>query len=133
MRILCRLALLLGDAVLDWFASKLETAWRTHPQPPEHVFLMRKLRAGQTGERRLTALQLGERASIEVPGENRAVPIKELLERRQDAATFLSRSCMQVFKGDVGWRAGARQFDVLAYGSGLAVLGPSVAKLLPRS
>ncbi len=133
VRILCRLALLLGDEVLDWFASKLETAWRTHPQPPEHVFLMRRLRAGQSGERRLTALQIGERASIEVPGENRAVSIKELLERRQDAATFLSRSCMQVFKGDVVWRAAARQLDVLAYGSELAVHGASVAKLLPRS
>jgi hypothetical protein len=94
---------------------------------------MKKLRAGKAGERRLTALQLGERASIEVPGENRAVPVKELLERRQDTATFLSRSCMEVFKGDVGWRGAARQFDVLAYGSEVAVHGASVAKLLPRS
>jgi len=133
VRMLCRLALLLGDEVLDWLASKLETAWRTHPQPPQHLFLVRKLRAGQAGERRLTALQLGERASIEVPGENRAVLVKELLECRQDAAAFLSRSCMEVFKGDAGWRAGARQFDVLAYGSELAVRGASVAKLLPRS
>ena len=67
-----------------------------------------------------------------MPGENRVVLVKELLERRQDAAAFLSRSCMQVFKGDVGWRAGARQFDVLAYGSELAVRGAAVANLLPR-
>jgi hypothetical protein len=132
VRMLCRLALLLGDEVLDWFGSKLETAWRNHPQPPGHLFLVRELRASQADDRRLTALQLGERASIQVPGENSAVLVKDLLERRQDAAAFLSRSCMQVFKGDVGWRAGARQFDVLAYGSELAVRGAAVANLLPR-
>lgn len=133
VRMLCRLALLLGDEVLDWFARKIETAWHTHPQPPEHLFFVRKLRASQAGERRLTALQLGERASIDVPGENRVVLVKELLERRQDAAAFLSRSCMEVFKGDISWRSSARQFDVLAYGSELPLRGATVAKLLPRS
>jgi hypothetical protein len=55
VRMLCRLALLLGDEMLAWFAGKIETAWRTHPQPPDHLFLMRKLKAAQAGERRLTA------------------------------------------------------------------------------
>jgi hypothetical protein len=131
VRILCRLALLLGDGVLNRFGNQVENAWRNHRQPPQHVFFLRRLRAVRGEDRRLIALQLGERASIDIPGEDRTASIKELLDQPQASAAFLSRACMEVFKGARDWRAAARQFDVLAYGGELSVFGEKVEEMLP--
>jgi hypothetical protein len=130
VRILCRLALLLGDGVLNWFADQVENAWRNHSQPPDHLFFLRRLRAAQAEDRRLIALQLGEGASIDIPGEDRTASVKELLGQPQVAATFLSRACMEIFKGASDWRAAARQFDVIAYGSKLCAFGAKVEEML---
>ena len=133
MRILCRLAFLIGGKVFDWFATQLEKTWHNYAQLPEHLFLIRRLKVNQDGDRRLGAPQLGERASISIPGEDGTVTVRELLKQPRNSTTYLSRACMEVFKGRSEWRSAARQFDVIAYGPDLSACGASVAEVLENS
>ena len=131
VRMLCRLAVLLGDDVLEWLATGLERAWHDYAQPPAHVWLVKKMKAEMTTDRRVAALQLGEGTGIPIPDQTGTLTVKQLLERPDECATFLSLACMKIVDGHTDWRQHARHFDILAYGSQLATLGSKVARLLP--
>lgn len=132
VRMLCRLAMLLGDCAVKWMSDGLQKAWGSEAQPPDHYFAFKKMVANAGGDRRLAALQLSGRSALDIPGEGRAVTVKDLLARPQDAANFLSRVCMRVFEGEKDFRSLSRILDVISHGLDVERLGPNVCSLLPK-
>jgi hypothetical protein len=133
VRMLCRLAMLLGDAAVKWMSEGLRKAWEGQAQPPDHYFSFKKMVANPSDDRRLAALQLSRRSTLEIPGEERTVAVKSLLARPPDAANYLSRVCMHVFQGEMRFRSLSRTLDIIAYGLDVERLGSSVCPLLPKN
>jgi hypothetical protein len=44
------------------------------------------------------------------------VPVKELLDKPEQAATYLSETCMKIFEGSSNLKGAARALDYFAYG-----------------
>lgn len=128
IHMVCRIAVLLGPRVTEWLAERLEMEWKNHPQPPNHYFSFKKLKArSHAGDRRLTVLQESTKAKITIPGAGQDIPLMDLLEDARKASDYLSKTCLSVFNGDHNLRALARQLDIVAYGAELSALGDIVA------
>jgi hypothetical protein len=132
VRIVCRLAIILGQATSLWASEGLHRAWYGHAQPPNHYFTGKDIAQIPDEDRLLTALQLSRRANVELTGKSGTIPVAELLDRPRETATLLSRACILVFDGQRDVKQECRMLDALAYGPDLAGRGADVAKFLPK-
>jgi hypothetical protein len=128
-RLICRIALLLGESVTAWLQRGLQHAWGKHPQPPEHFFAFKKMLAKIGSlDPRLIALQMSEKATLDLPFEPQSISIRRLLDESSEASSLLSRASICVFEGDVKQRSLCRVLDVLAYGAEFRKIGQQVSQ-----
>jgi hypothetical protein len=134
VRLICRLAVLLGRQTSEWLMSTLQQQWKSHPQPPDHFFLFKKMfEAVDKRDARLVALQQSAASKIDLENDAPPVAVSELLEDPHRATHLLSEACLGVFKGNFNLRKTCRQLDVLAYGNEFLKSGEAVAAELATS
>jgi hypothetical protein len=113
---LIRVAILLGRDFATWLLEKWQQKWKQHPQPPSFYWTFKDMvsNLGEADPRIIAArakstIQIGQREDI-------SVSVKELLDKPEQAATYLSETCVKIFEGSADLKGIARALDYFAYG-----------------
>jgi hypothetical protein len=133
MRMVIRLATLLGRKISDWFFSELEKKWRRYNQKPEYFWTFQKIR-NRTGvsDVRLLAARTTASTAISLPDKN-IVIVNDLLSRPDQAAKYLSEVCVSIFKGNKVYKSLSRNLDIFAYGNQILSKSEDVANVIADS
>jgi len=112
-----RIIILLGENISSWFEGVLMKRYKNHAQPPGFYWTYKKMRENKNiEERRLWALRMSVNQQLNIPGEEKTILVNDLLNNQELASKYLSKACMDVFKGEKNERSIARTLDILAYG-----------------
>lgn len=112
-----RLVLLLGENVTSWFENILEKRYGNFTQPPTFFWTFKKMmKTKDVKERRLLALRMSINQRIDIPGGEKSIIVSDLLKDTSLASKYLSKACIDVFKGLKDERKISRVLDILANG-----------------
>lgn len=126
-----RLAILLGDSVSNWLNVQLDTRYKGYSQPPSYYFTFKDMiKKKDIKERRLLALRMSVNQRLDIPGDQKATTVKDLLSDTELASNFLSKACMNVFNGIKEDRNITRILDILSYGEMLEEKADNIAQAL---
>jgi len=114
---LLRLAMLLDGEFRDWLHVKWHAKWKRHAQPPNFYFTFNEMRMSATTlDSRLAAARVKIGAQLQV--DKILVPVADLMQNPQRAASLLSTACMRAFEASGSdLRSTARTLDYFAYGA----------------
>jgi hypothetical protein len=116
---LIRIGLLLGADFAKWLHARWAEKWKRHAQPPSFYFTLKRMIADlEDTDPRLVAARVSLSSQIEV-GDAKPIPVRQILDTPERAATVVSAACMKVFEGVDDCRQLARNVDYLAYGDAL--------------
>lgn len=130
MHMVIRLATLFGQELSDWLFAKLERKWYRYRQKPQYFWTFQTIR-NRTGvsDVRLLAARTTATAAISLPDKNRVI-VRDLLNRPEQAAKYLSDVCVRVFKGAKEYKSVSRNLDILAYGNQISSKSEDVANAI---
>lgn len=112
-----RLVILLGENVAGWLENILNERYGNHTQPPNFYWTFKEMRkAKAVEERRLLALRMSVKQRLDIPGEEKNIVVSDLLKEASLASKYLSKACIDVFRGAKDERGISRVLDILAYG-----------------
>jgi hypothetical protein len=130
---LIRIGLLLGDEFCKWLFGQWAAKWKGHPQPPSFYFtFMDMVKKMKDTAPILLAARLPLTAHITIE-DDAQIPIREIINRPEQAAALVSKACMKVFQGVNDYKAIARNIDYLAYGHEIQKRAPSIAKAFMKT
>lgn len=130
---LLRLAMLLGEEFCDWLYERWHAKWKRHSQPPSFYFAFKEMKSkAATMDPRLAASRIKAGAQLEV--ERVVIPVSDLLQDPQRAASLLSTACMRVFEDSQSeMRSVARTLDYFAYGLQVRDRAPAIAGAIKKA
>jgi len=112
-----RLVILLGENVASWLEAILNERYKNYTQPPTYYWTYKEMRKKKdVRERRLLALRISVNQRLDLPGDQKATMVKDLLNNTDLASQYLSKACINVFKGKKEDRNISRILDILVYG-----------------
>lgn len=126
---LLRTAILLGDDFCDWLFEKLRGKWKRHAQPPSFYWTFKKMLSQRSQKDPCliaTRKTMSARLSL-VDGVQ--IPVKELMDKPDRAAQYLSETCMGVSNGHRDLRSTSRELDIFAYGSMVSRKSNSITRI----
>jgi len=127
---LIRMAILLGEDFSAWLFERWHKQWKGHPQPPSFYWTFKDMKSSLVdADPRVIAAHTKSTVQVDL---REAIPVKELLEKPEGAATFLSGTCMKVFQGRSDLRSTARILDYFAYGLQIRERSTSLTRAIIR-
>ena len=84
-------------------------------------------------ERRLLSLRMSVNKRLDLPGDQKATMVKDLLNNTDLASQYLSKACINVFKGKKEDRNMSRVLDILAYGKLLEDKADHIAQAIKEN
>jgi len=133
MHMVIRLATLFGQELSDWFFAELERKWRRYRQKPQYFWTFHTIRnRTSVSDVRLLAARTTATAVISLPDKSR-VTVRDLLNRPDQAAKYLSDVCVRIFKGEKEYKSVSRNLDILAYGNQIRSKSEDVANAIADS
>jgi len=116
---LIRIAVLLGADFAKWLRDQWAAKWKQHPQPPSFYFSLKSMIDDlKDKDPRLVAARMSLSSQIKVMNA-KAVPVRQILDVPERAASVVSAACIKVFEGVDECRQVARDADYLAYGAAM--------------
>ena len=129
-----RLAILFGESVACWLEALLDERYKGYSQPPSYYWTYKDMRKKKDiTERRLLALRMSINQRIDLPGDEKATTVKELLNNPDLSSQYLSMACINVFKGKKEDRSITRILDILSYGKLLEDKADNIAQAIEEN
>ena len=128
-----RLAILLGCDAEKWLQQRLRNKWgKEILEPSCYAAFDEMRRLAETKDKRLSALRMKADIYIELPNEDKSVPVSALLENTEMTSSILSKYCGWVFQGNKDKKGLCRALDLLAYGKDVEAQDYKIIKLLRK-
>ena len=129
-----RLVILLGENVASWLEAILNERYKNYTQPPTYYWTYKEMRKKKdVRERRLLALRISVNQRLDLPGDQKATMVKDLLNNTDLASQYLSKACINVFKGKKEDRNISRILDILVYGKLLEDKADHIAQAIKEN
>jgi Putative DNA-binding domain len=128
---LLRMTPLIGKDFYDWLGTKFSKKWGKYSQPPAFYWRFKDLlpKIG-TANPQLISSRQSLQSQFDWDDGSPAKTVSELIANQSICNAFISKACLEVFKGNKEYRSTARDLDYLAYGQLIVARSEDISALV---